>query len=428
MTIYSIADILTGIFESVVIFMLFNTYLQKREDIPEWIYGIAIVSLALLINLSNHFFNYGIINVIIIMLFTILAANLFLGNLKAKIIIAVLSIVLISMLEVAVLFLVTSFNGVTVAEAVNNASLRLQGIIISKMLTFGIVICLKSKKHTLSMKTSYWVLFFMIFSISILAIFLIFKLQYNSGITDKYNLSIICSIGLLYSTFFTLYLYENMAKQTEIIGRQQMFEQQMKAQAKHMDEILISQKQLKNFRHDLSNHLISLTAYFKNHDYMGGLNYLKKMDSMTAANDYVVETGNIALDAIINSKLAMAQSKKIKFTTHIQIPEQISIEATDVCIIFGNALDNAIEACEKLTSENKNILLSIICENGAIICKIVNDAPGKGLSHFKTSKEDKINHGFGIENIKKALSKYENAFRIYQTDNKFILSFIIFQK
>ena len=428
MNIYSIADILTGIFEAIVIFMLFYTYLGKREEIPGWIYNSSVVVLAILINLCNLFFNYGMINVIIIALLTILAAHLFRGNMKIKIMISILSIVLISIIEVAVLFLITFINGATVSEVVHGVSLRLQGIIISKMLTFGIVkiICLKSEKQILNMKTSYWVLFFMIFAISILAIFLIFKLQYDSGITDKYNLSILCSIGLLYSTFFTLYLYENMAKQAMIISRQQLFEQQMEAQAKHLDEILVSQNQLKKFKHDLSNHLISLTAYFENADNIGGLNYIKQMDHMIIANDHVVETGNIALDAIINSKLAMAHSKKIKFTTHIQIPEHLSMEATDICIIFGNAIDNAIEACEKLPLKHRDISLSIVCENGSIICKIVNSA-GNGLSNLETTKEDKVNHGFGIENIKRALSNYEHALRISQTDNAFSLSFIIFQ-
>ena len=61
-----------------------------------------------------------------------------------------------------------------------------------------------------------------------------------------YNLSVLCSFGLLFSTFFVLYLYEHLAEQSEIIHNQQKYEQHLKEQVKHLDEILVAQKQLKN--------------------------------------------------------------------------------------------------------------------------------------------------------------------------------------
>ena len=182
------------------------------------------------------------------------------------------------------------------------------------------------------------------FTTSTIAIFLIFKLSFNVNKTYLHNLAILCSFGLLFSTFSALYLYEHLAEQAETIRNQEQYEQHLKTQLKHLDEILITQKQIKKFKHDYKNFLIGLQAYFDNNDITGASNYMKKLGEKKIGNSSVIETGNIALDAILSTKIAIAESKKITVNTKIQIPEDMPIDPTDICVIFGNALDNAIEA------------------------------------------------------------------------------------
>ena len=138
-----------------------------------------------------------------------------------------------------------------------------------------------------------------------------------------------------------------------------------------------------------------------------------------------MDTGNVAFDAIISTKRTFAESKGIEFVTNIQIPEKLNIEAIDLCVIFGNALDNAIEACEKFTDVRRYISLSAVYDEQQLICKIVNSAI-KPNDTLNTTKPDKNNHGFGIENIKQALSKYNHVMKIDQSNGEFVLSFVIF--
>ena len=119
----------------------------------------------------------------------------------------------------------------------------------------------------------------------------------------------------------------------------------------------------------------------------------------------MIETGNTALDAILSTKIAIAKSKGIYVTTKIQIPEDIAIEPIDMCIIFGNALDNAIEACERSKINKRRISVTIICRDEAVLCKVVNTASKSETIALGTSKRDKRNHGFGLGNIKTALAK-----------------------
>lgn len=430
MTIYTVANILTGLIESVMVFLLFGTFCAKQENIPMWVYWIGIAFLTILINLSNTFFNYGISNAIGMSAAFFVISFLYKGTIPAKIIISVLSFLLFSTIEIIVMFGIALVFNITVTDTVNIPTYRLLGIIVSKTLALlsVTIIRFKYKNKSLILKPTGWLLFLIIFSTSIVAVFLIFRLSFNIDSEFMYNLSVLCSFGLLFSTFFALYLYEHLAKQAEIIRNQEQYEQQLKMQLKHLDEILITQKQIKKFKHDFNNYTIGLQAYIDDHDFQGANEYINNLKGTFTTGEDIVETGNTALDTILSTKIATAKSKGIAVDTKIQIPEKISIDPIDICIIFGNSLDNAIEACERSHLTDKKIGITILCKDEAVFCKVINTALESKNSLLHTSKSDRKNHGFGLENISTALSKYNAVPSIERTDTEFILKFVIFTR
>ena len=243
-----------------------------------------------------------------------------------------------------------------------------------------------------------------------------------------YNVSIICSFGLMLSTFFALYLYEHLTRQAEIIQNQKQYEYHLKEQIKHLDEIVVTQNQIKKFKHDFLNYEIGLKSYLESKDCDGAISYLNSLSDNFGNSENIIETGNAALDAILSAKKAIAESKGILFTTQIQIPKKLDVEAIDMCIIFGNAIDNAIEACEKIKDKSKKIDLTLICQDKRVFCKITNTIAERPNNIFKTSKSDTQNHGFGLDNIKTSLAKYNSEPTITQTNDEFIIKFIIFTK
>lgn len=429
MTIYTIADILTCIFEAIIIFILFETFCIRKSHLSNWIYILGIGILTILFLMSNHLFNFGSLNAVGMALSIFIVSFLYGGLVRNKIMIAVFSILFIAIIEIIVMFLITIILGITAYEAVENLSFRLLGIIISKMTTFAIVnvIRIKLKQQELQISKTYWILFFLIFISSHMAVFLIFKLSYDLKETYMNTLSILCSVGLLFSTLFSLYLYEHLAKQAETINRQRQFEQHLNAQAKHLDEILVAQNQIKKFKHDFNHHLIALKGYFDSRDCSQGLAYINNLN-IIFDHGYEIKTGNTVLDAILSTKKSIADSKNIKFTTKIQIPEKIAVDAIDLCIIFGNALDNAIEACEKMLIDHRYISVVILSKGESIFCKITNTAPKMKNRTLITSKKDKSNHGFGLQNINLALEKYGSTPTITYLDTEYILKFVLFTK
>ena len=430
MTIYYFADALTVVVEAFMIFILLETFFTKRGSFPVWTYIAGIGILTILLGISNIIFNFSLLNACGMVLSVFLVSLMYKGSLTAKMIVSVLSILFIAVVEIIVMFFITLIFNITVEEAVHIQEYRLLGIIVSKVSALAVfnIIRVKLKGHGFDTGTSYWTLFFWLFANAIVAVFLLFKMSYELKTTSMNNLSIICSFGLLFSAVFALYLYEHLAKQAEMIRTHEQHEQYLKMQLKHLDEIVVQQAQLKRFKHDLPNQLIALRGYFDRGDCSGGRRHVDQLSEMFVEGSSSIDTGNVALDAIVSTKKAVAEKKNIEFTSQIQIPENIDIEPVDVCAIFGNALDNAIEACDQVTDKPKTITLTIICQDRTIFCKIANTVSHPNINISNTSKQVSSNHGWGLVNLKEALSNYNSEPVIEITENEFILKFVLFTK
>ena len=428
MTIYSVAEAFTCFVEASMMLILCDIFCKRKENLQIWVYAAEVIAASVLIGISNNLFKYDFLNVLMMMAILFAMTFTYDGSIFHKAIVAILYYAIIAIVEVATMFAITVVFDISVAVAVDNPKYRLLGIVLSKIfsLIFANAIRLKCKNGTVYRNVSYWILFFMLFFTSGATMFLLFKLTYSLNKTNMYIFAAICSFCLLANTFFALYLYEHMAMQAEIIRVQQQYEQNLKMELRHFDEMAVAQRQLKKFKHDFKNYVIGLGAYIDQNNAPGASEYLDSMKEKFAPGNTIVETGNPALDAMLSTKKAVADSKNIDFNTRIQIPENLNINSADLCVIFGNALDNAIEACERTKRADAVIDVDIAYNANVLYCKIINTSPLPEENKRKTSKTDKFNHGFGLENIKTALSKYRSEPAITHFGDKFTLSFIVF--
>ncbi len=428
MTIYNIATFLAGIIVSATMFSMCDTFFERKPSFRKLIYNTAMLVYAVLLFVSSTLFKAEFLNVICILLITFGVTFLYDGKILFKAMMAILNYLLNSVTEVMVLFVITSVLHITAEEAMGDTVYWLFGVVVSKMLALFAVHILKAKfrKSSIYINASYRILLLLMFSSSIAAAFLIFKLSAN--ITDRrfYNLAALCAFGLLFSTFFALYLYDNLAQQAETIRKQEQYEQSLQMQLKHLEEISVAQNQLKTFRHDFSNFCIGLKSYTDAGDLDGAGEYIESLQKIIIPAANTIETGNTAFDALVSAKQAIAESKGIRFTAQIQIPEQMNISPISVCIIFGNALDNALEACERVSAGDKRIALTAVYQNEMLFCRITNTAPTEDNPALATSKPDKANHGFGLANIKSELAKYGSEPTIIHGKGEFTLKFVIF--
>lgn len=237
----------------------------------------------------------------------------------------------------------------------------------------------------------------------------------------------ISCVGLFGGTFLALYLYARSQQQNQIIRYQEQAEQQMQAQLKHMDEIILRQNELRAFRHDINNQLTALSGYLDAGDLAGSRQYLAGISDHFKRASLAINTGNNALDAILSAKRALAENHGIRFTSKLRVQENLPIAPEDLCIIFGNALDNAIEACDRLPADaERAISLHLLQDAHTLTCIVTNTAPSRRGASFVTSKADKAQHGFGLNNIREALDKYGVTPEITWEDGRFTLAFVFF--
>lgn len=431
MTVFDFADALTPFIEALMFFMLFEAFLKRREEWPGWCYGVGGLILAALIALSNYILLFSFSNAVFITCSSIIVSRiLYRGLWKRLIFLSILGSLIVGITEIIVLQLITFIFSITVDEAIEIAEYRFLGIVVSKLL--GLAVCNGIRIKNISAhkqyqeKKSYWILFILLFTGSLVAVFLIFKLTYEIGTTAYNGLAVFSAFALFFGTIFALYLYERLGRQSVLLREQEQYEQHLKSQLKHLDELLIKQKALRGFKHDVSNQLVALKGYFASGDAAGGMRHVDSLFQRVSDIEAVIDTGNIALDAVLSTKQTIAEHKGIVFEHHIRIAENLAVDPVDLCVIFGNALDNAIEACERLETADKRIVLDLRQEDSTLFCQLANTAPPSDAGSLATSKPDKDNHGFGFANLTASLEKYGGAPLVVWEKGWFTLSFMLF--
>jgi hypothetical protein len=198
-------------------------------------------------------------------------------------------------------------------------------------------------------------------------------------------------------------------------------------QLKHMDEINRVLKTISANRHDYIAHLETIGALLKNREFTTAELYA---DQLLLEEEHVgtkIQTENKLTQAILNYKERTINAMDIRFEHYVNIPEALPIEDVDFTIIVTNALNNAIEACEKLPTD-RCIELYMNFELNKLKIKIMNTFDGElkiiGNS-IETLKDSDILHGRGLENIKATVKKYNGYFKISTNNNVFIMEILI---
>lgn len=169
-----------------------------------------------------------------------------------------------------------------------------------------------------------------------------------------------------------------------------------------------SDTEIRRIRHDMKNHLICIRDLAAKGKYEELESYIDEISSAVSEAASLIHTGSGIIDAIVNEKAALAKKAHVRFEWEGTV-SGLNISAVDSCTLVSNLLDNALEACDKVDVDKRYILLSfrrsehfilMSCENSA--ARVVELSDGRPLS----TKSNKFEHGFGLENIERCVKKY----------------------
>jgi len=425
--IWSIVEILNVLVEIGIISLFINRLLKKNSNNKLIYYSAYLVSFIIL-SLASLFTPKAEILVSTTMLIILLIMLLFYeGQLYYKAFFVILFIVFMVASEVLVMAILTLLYGTIPDEFMNPGFGRLLGMIMTKLMLFWIVIIVNKflKKKVETVPFRYWL------SICIIPFISIFMLSIvNSVMTlnnkSNYNVITLILLGVFYINYMLFDFIDSYSKQIKLKVMEELFERE-----KQNYEVLeITEKELKLLKHDIKNHVLSIEALLKEGEIATATEHISSLKRIANELGSVVYTGNIAIDAILNTKGIIANASNLKYMVSATLLSQISIKPVDICIIFSNAIDNAIESCNRMKNDEieKFIFISIQIKDKYLVISIQNSAENVNVisnNVFKSSKQDGQSHGFGFESIKQTVAKYDGLISTKFEDSTFNLNIIL---
>lgn len=175
--------------------------------------------------------------------------------------------------------------------------------------------------------------------------------------------------------------------------------------ARQFEEIRNTYHEMRGWRHDYRNHMQVLKIYTEKKQWEECMNYISQMNQDLSNVDHMIKTGNVMADAIVNSKLSLAKAKEIQLDITAKIPEELPVSDVEFCILFGNLMDNAIEACEKIAGPQERFIRVYIGSFKKQFYMSVTNATNqkKRLQKYYSLKGE--GHGFGLYRIDKIIQE-----------------------
>lgn len=186
------------------------------------------------------------------------------------------------------------------------------------------------------------------------------------------------------------------------------------------------EERIKKERHELKNNYLFIQTLLHEKKYDELNSYInetigEKMDKISS-----VSTGNLMLDYILNRKISEAQRNHIKIYTEITLPGNIQIDDESFCTVFLNLFNNAMEACQYVSSPDIHIILKV--KENYLCCEIKNKANMDSLREnpeLETTKPDSDNHGLGLKIVKETIAGCDGMFQTSVDGNYFTAKFMM---
>lgn len=431
-----IFELVVNLFQSAIVLQTIRAILKDKRTEKKanlaYILFVAVLFLELsFVNFMVPFEGIGIIiSILIIYIYSLL-------NLKGTFMQKMFWSIFVMLLIMGITTVVLSIEGCIIGKGyldlvIQKDLYRFVGVVVIQIVLFYLtrfMIKRTKKDSTYSLKWNEW------FVLLIIPVISIFKMSFVSLIIInieeqlspmQHIFSILSILGILMTNSLVYVLYVNMqkdhAKQLEYSILQQAF----KSQEKSVEETKILYQSVRSIRHDLKQHFqVALTML-----HSGKIN--EAVDYMEKYNDTVLDgisnkvfCDNDVVNYIINSKSKICSDRHIKIYIYIanEIPEFSDL---DLCVLLGNALDNAIEGVSG--DGNNEIYLELRNVDNFFMISVKNTITNSVLEYnpnLISTKNEKEVHGLGILSMKEVVQKYNGSIEFYESDNKFCCDMLL---
>lgn len=250
--------------------------------------------------------------------------------------------------------------------------------------------------------------------------------EFNSNIINGFSVFFM-GILMIFSNIFMIVLFRKITRDNRVYIENRAMKEKMDMEYRYYSKMKENQERVRQLYHDMKNHMVCINNLSNNDENLN--EYINEINSEIKKCESSFNTGNIIVDIILNEKKDICISKNINFTAHIEFKKCEFIKVNDVCTIFSNLIDNAIEACDKIDNDEKYIILkSSYINQNFFVMKIENSKFNNieiKNGNLLTYKEDKLTHGIGIDNVKNTIDKYDGEIDINYDNKQFVVKILI---
>ncbi|MBR5805370.1 MAG: sensor histidine kinase [Oscillospiraceae bacterium] len=314
---------------------------------------------------------------------------------------------------------VTALLGLAPTVILYNVTLFCIFSFINKFLAMSIFFFLKkyisSRRKNIQIPRNQWIQVFIYSAVTLSALIM---LGYNILDSDKADPFLIFFSAIIVLANILLFsLISKLDEENQTRQQNALLNQQIRIGMENVTALQQAYSRQRSMTHDFNNHLTVIRSLLVSGETQQAALYTDRLLNTSISVSRLFESGNSVVDTLLTRKYSQAKAMDINMQVFIDDLTQLAVPSEELVVILSNLLDNAIDACEKCTGE-KLIKVKFSKEDENYILSVHNTAANIS-PNLSTTKEDSLNHGFGLKNIISVLDKYSYPYLIDTSDNWF---------
>ena len=411
--LFNAVKALSSGFEMVFAFILLSRFFEKKYENP-WSQRIAFLLSAGTVFVLQEVGYAGEIKVIAEILWILLISFvLYDGKKRDRVVFLIAFSILLALSDILSAFILSWVQERAPFLTGDSFFFRLLNFEMPYLIELAAVLLLSMfiRRRSEHIAFRYWMLLLAVPAIAIVTLTVFqFALESIPDNREVHTYIYISAAGLLFITVLVFALFSKLQNQLTISRDNREMKMQLELQRQSAEKMENAYNHTRALRHDLKNHLRALSGMLQSGNTDDALAYMQTMQSDLEDATYSAATGNTAVDAILNEKLLTAQRQETNLRFDAVTLKNTKAKPMDLCIILSNALDNALEACRKLSDvQSRTVSLKIREESDFLLISVQNPVaqPPKKLGNsFLSDKKDRENHGIGLRSIRLTAEKY----------------------
>ncbi|MEQ2534696.1 sensor histidine kinase [Lachnospira hominis (ex Hitch et al. 2024)] len=258
---------------------------------------------------------------------------------------------------------------------------------------------------------------------------MIYERDTGKNLIDTYGfygaLSFLHYLISIVAIFVVIVMFQNWKEMQEEQRGQELVLNQISDMKKHIEEVEKLYRDIRSMRHDMGNHIQTLEHLVAHNNMDDATEYLEHLKNEWDKVSPEIKTGSPVIDVILMEKLRQAKERQIRFLSDFHYPQNTKLNAFDLSVIMNNALNNCME---NVSGDDPYISISSFRKNSIFMITIKNSFGGQlnfGDSDLPETTKSGMEHGMGLNNIRRVARMYMGDISLEQGNEEVILSIMM---